>query len=248
MFKISALNVPTRKIGIFEPTRRTLLQTINGISDDLSKIIEFNKIKRPNSKFIVVDKAKSKASIYEGERIIGEYDIGVGKDVGDTLNSVTYDYKTKTFSESGRTTPSGEFETAILPMNCENRADFTTKDEVNVILLKGVMHPADYHQNTSLALHQLPNQVYNERLQLLNNQTGRKSMSTGCINFRTEDFKTLAQNLPEGTPVYILPEEAENSLVLTELPNGKLWFKTAYNDKERADILCSAIKSYFGIK
>lgn len=244
MLKISLTNVPTRTIGLFSSTRNYLQRTVNAFGDDLSKIVEYNKLTRPNSRFVVVDKAKSKATLYEGGRNIDTFDVGVGETIGDTLNNVTYDYAAKVFSKNGRTTPSGEFRTAVMPHNCGNKSDYVSNGNVNAILLKGVMHPANYRQNTSLALHQLPNNVYEQRLQVLNEQAGRKGISTGCINFKTEDFQRLTRQIPEQTPVYILPEEAGNSLKLMELPNHKLWFRTEYKDTERKNALELAIKKY----
>jgi tRNA pseudouridine-54 N-methylase len=68
----------------------------------------------------------------------------------------------------------------------------------------------------------------------------------GCVNFKTEDFQSLVQQLPEGTPVYVLPEEVGNSLKLVELPNNKLWFKTQYQDADRNETLSMAINKHFG--
>ena len=243
---INLANVPERTIGLFSSTRDYLKNLINSIKNDLSKLIEYNKIIRPNGKFVVIDKANSKATLYKGDKILTRFDIGVGETVGDSLNSVSYDYATKTFGKIGKTTPSGEFKTVTLPENCENKSDYIANGKTNIVLLNGVMHPTNYGQNTSLALHQFPNNVYEQRLQILNSQSQRKGMSTGCINFKTEDIQSLAQQLPEGTPVYILPEEVGNSLKLVELPNNKLWFRTQYNDKERNNILESAINKYFG--
>lgn len=243
---INLTNVPERTIGLFASTRNYLKNLINSIKDDLSKLIEYNKITRPNEKFVVVNKVNSTATLYEGDKIVTRFDIGMGETVGDSLNSVSYDYATKTFGKIGRTTPSGEFRTATLPESCVNKSDYIADGKTNVVLLNGVMHPVNYGQNTSLALHQFPNNVYEQRLQVLNSQLKRNGMSTGCINFKTEDIQSLAQQLPEGTPVYILPEEAGNSLKLVELPNKKLWFRTQYNDNERNNSLEMAINKYFG--
>ena len=245
--KILFKAAPTRTVGIFATTRNNIQTTINSMKDDLTKIIEYNKMTRANSKFVVVDKAKSKATLYNGDKVVNTFDIGVGENIGDTLNDVSYDYATKTFSKTGRTTPSGEFKTAKLPNQCENKADYESSGELNVVLLNGVMHPANYRQNTSLALHQLPNQFYDQRMHIMNTIKGRKGMSTGCVNFRKEDFQALVKDLPEGTPVYILPEETGNRLILTELPNGDMWFKTQYSDEKRANALELAIKNYFNI-
>ena len=236
--------VPKRTIGIFSETKNDLINTINSINDDLSKILEYNRITAPNSKFVVIDKAKSKATVYEGNKVIADFDAGVGEVIGDSLNTVSYNYKTKTFSQTGRTTPSGEFLTSSLPEICENKGDFITKGNTNVILLNGVMHPSGYKQNTSLAIHQLPNSLYEQRMKILNEQTGRKGCSTGCINLKTEDYLHITKLLPEGSAVYILPEEAGNSLKLAELPDGRLWFQTVYKDAERNNMLESAIEKF----
>lgn len=239
-------NVPERTIGIFAATRNNLKELINSIGDDLSKIVEYNKITRPNGRFVVIDKANSKAMLYEGDKVITRFDVGVGESIGDTLNNVSYNYATKTFGKVGRTTPSGEFRTAMLPENCGNKSDYIANGKTNIVLLNGVMHPASYGQNTSLALHQFPNNVYEQRLQVLNSEIKRKGVSTGCINFKTEDIQYLAEQLPEGTPVYVLPEEVGNSLKLVELPNNKMWFRTLYKDNERNNNLEIAINKYFG--
>ena len=243
---INHTNIPERTVGIFATTRNYLQKLINSIDDDLSKIVEYNKITRPNGRFVVIDKANSKAVLYDGDKVITRFDVGVGETVGDTLNNVSYNYATKTFGKVGRTTPSGEFRTAMLPKNCVNKSDYIANGKTNVVLLNGVMHPANYGQNTSLALHQFPNHVYEQRLQVLNSEIKRKGVSTGCINFKTEDIQYLAEQLPEGTPVYVLPEEVGNSLKLVELPNNKLYFRTQYKDNERNSTLEMAINKYFG--
>ena len=239
-------NVPERIVGIFATTRNYLQKLINSIGDDLSKIVVYNKITRPNGRFVIIDKANSKAMLYEGDKVIARFDVGIGESVGDTLNNVSYNYATKTFGEVGRTTPSGEFRTIMLPESCVNKSDYIVNGKTNVVLLDGVMHPAGYGQNTSLALHQLPNNVYEQRLQVLNSEIKRKGVSMGCINFKTEDIQYLAEQLPEGTPVYVLPEEVGNSLKLVESPNKKLWFITLYKDNERNNALKMAINKYFG--
>ena len=238
-------SIPVKTLGIFPATGKFILKRINTLKSDLAKVIEYNRIIRPKSKFLVIDKAKSNATVYNGDKTVVRYNIGVGESVGDTLNQVSYDYSTKTFGIGGRTTPSGEFRTAILPESCANKSDYVSENEVNAILLKGVMHPASYRQNTSLALHQFPNNMYEERLKILNSSMERKGMSTGCINFKREDLQQIAQQLPNNTPVYILPEETGNSLKLVELPNQKLFFVTHYADKQRNNELEAAINKYF---
>ena len=80
------------------------------------------------------------------EQLFCVFDVGVGETIGDSLNSVSYDYATKTFGKIGRTTPSGEFRTATLPGNCGNKSDYIVNGKINIVLLNGVMHHVNYGQ------------------------------------------------------------------------------------------------------
>lgn len=221
------------------------MSKINSIKDDVEKILEFEKLKSEQQAFVIINKSKSQAEVYKNGKVINSYAVGVGKTVGDDLNTVKYSFKEGSFSESGRTTPSGEFKTvAPHDFNIINKSDYTDDNGVNMLLLKGVQHPADYKERTMIALHEIPNTML-ERNKMFEINGSRRSMSTGCVNFRKEDFKQLAQEInPTGTPVYILPEEKGNRLELISTPNG-LWFKTNYKDKEKASIFETAFRKFF---
>lgn len=131
------------------------------------------------------------------------------------------------------------------PYNIYSSDEYSSgKGQINILVLKGVQHPADYKQNTSIALHQVSNKMQ-KRLEQFKTIDTRRSMSNGCINFKPQDFEKLKGRINEsGTTVYILPEEKGNSLELVQLPNG-LWFKPHYQDKNKENVFISALKKFF---
>lgn len=211
-------------------SQNNIIKHINSIQKDIDKIIEFEKITNNKKPFIIINKAKSIAEIHKENQVINKFDIGVGKTIGDDLNTATY--KNGVFSKTGTTTPSGQFVT---------QAPYI-KDS-KTLILKGIQHPIDFKQPVLLALHDTFNNQ--EKLKILNSQTGRKGISSGCVNFKPEDFTELMKEIPStGTQVYILPEEQGNSLELISLQNG-LWFKTNYRDKQKQNIFEEAFKKFF---
>lgn len=230
---------------IFINKNREFITEINSIKRDIDKITEFERI-NPNKKpFIIVDKSKSQAFIYDNDKISDTFEIGVGKTFGDDLNTVQFDFTKRIFSDTGNTTPPGLFVTQK-PYSIYSAKDYTSQNgQINVLPLRGVQHPVDYKQNTTIALHQISNDSQ-DRLEMLT-QSGRKSMSNGCINFAQKDFERLKAQINEsGTNVYILPEEKGNSLELVQLDNG-VWFKPHYQNEEKANIFENAFKKFFGL-
>lgn len=224
-------------------TPKTFIEKINSLPSDVERILEFEKLKGDQKAFIIINKTNSQATVYKEGKIIDKIEVGVGETFGDDLNTV--EYSDGKFSDYGKTTPSGKFRTlSPYDYTIKNKDDYTDTEGINMLLLKGVQHPADYKQSTMLALHQIP-KTSPEREELFNTTGSRRSMSTGCVNFKTEDFKRLiTEILPTGTSVYILPEEKGNSLELVSLDNG-LWFKTKYADEEKNNILERAIDKFF---
>ena len=238
-------DIPTITIGIFPQTRHQIMTKINLLTSDTEKIIQFNKLINNAKPYVIIDKTSSKATIYRDGKAIKTFDIGVGKTEGDSLNTVRYNYTTRQFGEDGTTTPSGEYVTSYLPKSCYNISSYQMNGETNALLLNGVQHPTWYCQNTSLALHQLPNEEYAERLKAISSITGRKGISTGCVNFKVEDFRDMVKLLDNHTHVYILPEEKGNILELTETPDFRLWFITKYGNKAKATEFKAALKEYY---
>lgn len=249
MFK-SILNKVLKNTSAIEKVvytpQQKFVQKINSIETDIEKILEFEKHRAEQKAFVIINKTKSQADVYRDGKIIDRIEVGVGETFGDDLNTVKY--ANGVFENTGRTTPAGEFITsAPYDYNILNKNDYVDGVNINMFLLRGVQHPVDYKHSTMLALHEIP-QNHLERDVLFDVVGTRRSMSTGCVNFRREDFKRLASEIkPTGTPVYILPEETGNFLELVSLPNG-MWFKTKYADKEKNNIFEQAFRKFFRLK
>lgn len=229
---------------IFTNHSNEFISRINKLTSDVDKIKEFEKAKACDKPFVIVDKTKSQAYVYNKDIITDTFEVGVGKTYGDDLNTVKYDFKQGLFLDGGETTPPGMFVTQR-PYNIYSSDEYSSvKGQINILVLKGVQHPADYKQNTSIALHQVSNKMQ-KRLEQFKTIDTRRSMSNGFINFRPQDFEKLKGRINEsGTTVYILPEEKGNSLELVQLPNG-LWFKPHYQDKNKENVFISALKKFF---
>ena len=246
------------KLNLFEPTAKDfklfspqnlsaadekIVAEINRIESDIEKILEYENLLAKQKNFMIIDKAKSKADIYKGRDIIADFEVGIGETKGDELNSATY--HDGFFSKEGRTTPSGQFTTTVAyEEDIFNREDYKNGKCINLLLLKGVQHPADFRCNTTIGLHQIP-QTHPERIEMFAQKGSRRGMSTGCVNFMPEDFYRMAENItPTGTHVYILPEDEGNKLELVRLPK-KFWFKTKYADSEKENDVILAMKKFF---
>lgn len=219
---------------------KSCAEYMNSIESDVEKIFALEKAKGYQNAFIIVDKTKSTAYVCREGKVVDRLDIGVGEEVGDNLNRVAY--YNGTFLEEGKTTPPGCFCT-VEPCiaRTPNIEEFENGNDINALVLDGVQHPADYWYRTTIGLHQVPNS-HPERIEMFAQKGQRRSMSTGCVNFLTEDFKRMIGEIrPTGTSVYILPEDAGNKLEVVSLPNG-LWMKTKYADEKKENILLEAMK------
>ena len=218
---------------------------INQLETDIERILAFEAAKGKQNAFMIINKAESHADVYKAGKQIDRFEVAVGETVGDSLNTAVY-YDGK-FAEAGRTTPPGQYFTiAPYGLNIKNRTDFESGKIVNCLVLNGVQHPTEYKCMTSIGLHQVP-QSHPERLRMLDIKDTRRSMTTGCVNFMPEDFYRLADEIkPNGTTVYILPEETGNKLEVVLLPKG-LWMKPKYADLEKENIFVAAMKKFFKI-
>ena len=247
MFKVNGIqlrNLPLKRIGLFDSTRKQISKEVNSLSSSKDRVLKFHEITQNNTPFIIVDKEKSVAMLYIQGKLEKTVPVGVGKTYGDELNTVYYDFKNGIFGTTGTTTPSGQFMLKPVTANCVNKSSYQSGNKMNVALLDGVQHPTDYTVNSSLALHQIPNEEMVSRMSLFS-INGRRGMSTGCVNFKPNDYEEFMKGIEAKTPVYILPEECGNTLELVTAPNSRLWFRTKYANTEQNNILEQAINKYF---
>lgn len=182
---------------------------INAIEDDEDKIKEWAK----NSKFeyyVIIDKKNCSATVYnkEGDEK-GTYEIGVGTEIGDDFNDTS-----GLLGKPKNTTPAGEYTLIENIYNKSAYGDLT-------LSLGGKANKSKTNKKV-VAMHKVPKFRQKDRLHKFNDgNLANNRMSHGCINFLDKDFKEFTKYIHGGLSVYILPEEADNHLMLKKNSKGE---------------------------
>lgn len=180
---------------------------INLIYDDEEKIKEWAKIKASGN-YVIIDKKKCSATIYDRDGTeIKEFEVGVGREIGDDLNDTS-----GLTGKAKNTTPAGEY--TLIP-NVINKAAYG-----DLTLSLGAKANKANSTKKVVALHKIPKFRMQERKdKFYDGNIKNNRMSHGCINFVEKDFKEFTEYIHGGLKVYVLPEEEGNELILEK--NGK---------------------------
>ena len=183
------------------------ISEINSLESDKDKIKEWAKY-CSSENYVIIDKKTCFATVYDqnGYEIIS-YEVGIGKEIGDDYNDTSgLTVKAK------NTTPAGEY---ALIKNIFNKSAYG-----DLTLSLGGKASKVKDTKKVVALHKVPKFREKDRLKkFYDGDISNNRMSHGCINFTEEDFKSLTSYIKDGLKLYILPEEEDNKLMLTE--NGK---------------------------
>ena len=200
----------------FDKQDKSLIYDINNLKNDTAKIKTFNQ-RHPNGNYIILDKKTSTATVFtpEGKKM-QSFEVGTGAEKGDNL--------TDGFGFSGKahkTTPPGEY--TFLK---ENNAAYEPEYNNNIFYL-GTNGNLSKNQGSQLAIHQVPEDLKKERVHKFNDgNLANNRMSFGCINLLQKSIEKLVTLVKgQGTKLYILPEEKDNSLNLTKESNGEISFE-----------------------
>ena len=200
----------------FDKQDKSLIYDIKNLKNDTAKIKTFNQ-RHPNGNYIILDKKTSTATVFtpEGKKM-QSFEVGTGAEKGDNL--------TDGFGFSGKahkTTPPGEY--TFLK---ENNAAYEPEYNNNIFYL-GTNGNLSKNQGSQLAIHQVPEDLKKERVHKFNDgNLANNRMSVGCINLLQKSFEKLVTLVKgQGTKLYILPEEKDNSLNLTKESNGEISFE-----------------------
>ena len=204
---------------------------INSIQDDEQKVKEWAKT-LSEKYYIILNKKNCSAVIFNNEGIeIENFEVGIGKDIGDDFND--------TYGLAGKprnTTPAGEYKLITNIFNKSAYGDLT--------LSLGVKANKAKSTKKVVAMHKIPKFRIKERdKKFYDGNLDNNRMSHGCINFIEDDFNELTKYINGGFTVYILPEEENNHLMLTENDNGKWEFiqtKYSYIKDEQKNSVDSA--------
>lgn len=182
---------------------------INSIQDDEEKIKEWAK----HAKFeyyVIINKKDCSATVYnkEGDEM-GTYEIGIGTEIGDDFNDTS-----GLLGKAKNTTPAGEY---TLIKNIYNKSAYGDL----TLSLGGKANKSKTNKKV-VAMHKVPKFRQKDRLHKFNDgNLANNRMSHGCINFLDKDFKEFTKYIHGGLSVYILPEEADNHLMLKKNSKGE---------------------------
>ncbi len=175
---------------------------INLIEDDKQKIKEWAKFNSTGN-YVIIDKKDCSAAVYNKDGFeITEFEIGIGKDIGDDFNDTS-----GLLGKAKNTTPAGEY---TLKTNIFNKLAYG-----DLTLSLGSKANKTKKAKKVVALHKVPKFREKDRLKkFYDGNLANNRMSHGCINFLENDFKELVKYIHGGLKTYVLPEEEGNHLIL----------------------------------
>ena len=208
----------------FDKPDKSSIYDINNLKTDTAKIKTFNQ-QHPNGNYIILNKKTSTATVFTPEgKTVQSFEVGTGEEKGDNLSDG--------FGFSGKahkTTPPGEY--TFLK---ENNALIEPEYNNNIFYL-GTNGNLSKKQDSQLAIHQVPTDLIKERVHKFNDgNLANNRMSFGCINLLQKSFEKLVTLVKgQGTRLYVLPEEKDNSLKLIQDKNGNPSFEqTKYHQTD----------------
>lgn len=182
---------------------------INLMKSDEEKVKAWAKLNRSEN-YVIINKKNCTATVYDNEgRQIDEFEIGIGREIGDDFNDTL-----GLMGKAKNTTPAGEYTLIKNIINPSAYGDIT--------LSLGDKANKASHSKKVVALHKVPKFRQQDRLKKFNDgNLANNRMSHGCINFLEKDFKELTKYIHGGLKVYVLPEEADNQLILEKNDKGE---------------------------
>ena len=194
---------------------------INNLPSNKEKVIAYNRdINTSRDNYIIIDKQKYTATVYSWDgNPIKEFEVGVAKNKSDALLKRHNNHEKNNFES----TTAGIY-TINYRANGRDPYKNLYNDRVFTLSNDGLKARGIGNGETGVALHQVPNGNF-KRLELLNKKgvsEENNRFSSGCVNFRPDDFDELARQINGvGTKVYILPEDDNNYMTVK---NGQLHF------------------------
>ncbi|MEI8129039.1 MAG: L,D-transpeptidase [bacterium] len=189
---------------IKENTLTDKVSQINLIQDDEQKVREWAKLSSAKY-YVVINKNDCSATVYDKEgNEINSFEVGIGREIGDDFNDTK-----GVLGKAKNTTPAGEY---TLITNIFNKSAYG-----DLTLSLGAKANKTKNTKKVVALHKVPKFRQKDRLsKFYDGDLANNRMSHGCINFMEEDFKELTKYIHGGLKTYVLPEEADNHLILTK--------------------------------
>lgn len=185
-------------------TLSTKVSEINLMQNDEQKVKEWAKFTSKGN-YVVINKKNCSAIVYDKDgNQLKNFEVGIGREKSDDFNDTL-----GLMGKSKNTTPAGEY---TLILNIFNKLAYG-----DLTLSLGVKANKVKNAKKVVALHKVPKFRQQDRLKkFYDGDLSNNRMSHGCINFIEKDFKELIKCIHSGLKVYVLPEEADNKLMLTK--------------------------------
>jgi hypothetical protein len=166
--------------------------------------------KDTKDKYLILDKKKGQMKLYQGDKELSTFRVGVGENSGDhQTETVIRDGKVY-WEEGNKMTGAGIY--AVSAVNPKNE-HYSDAPSFNFRNEAGIEVPMAIHSSFGDRTGKLKDE------DLKNNR-----FSNGCINVIADELKSLYnQGFGKGSYLYILPDESENKF---EIVNGKLVFRS----------------------
>ena len=166
--------------------------------------------KGSNEQFLVLDKKRGKMHLYQGDKEITSYNVGVGANVGDEQTKTVVRNGKVYWEEGNKMTGAGIYEVSgVNPKNphYSNAPTWNFKNE------QGVEVPMALHSSFG-----------NRTSKIKDKDETNNRLSNGCINGICYNLEELyKKGYKEGQKLYVLPDDDNNKY---ELKNGKLVFSS----------------------
>lgn len=183
---------------------------INSLQDDEQKIKEWAKLNSAQY-YVIINKKNCHATVYDKEgNEIKSFEVGIGREIGDDFNDTS-----GLLGKAKNTTPAGEY--TLIP-NIFNKSAYG-----DITLSLGAKANKANSTKKVVAMHKVPKFRQQDRLKkFYDGNLANNRMSHGCINFIEDDFKEFTKYIRGGLKTYVLPEEADNQLILAKNEKNEL--------------------------
>ena len=173
--------------------------------------------KNSNEQYLVLDKKRGKMHLYQGDKEITSYNVGVGANVGDEQTKTVVKNGKVYWEEGNKMTGAGIYEVSgVNPKNphYSNAPTWNFKNEQGI--------------EVSMALH---SSFGNRTSKIKDKDENNNRLSNGCINGVCYNLEELyKKGYKQGQKLYVLPDDENNTY---EVSNGKLIFKSKNQNVNR---------------
>ena len=206
---------------------------INAGTDE-NIVIKSQVLKNPNEQYVVIDKKTQRLKLYQGDQVVMDFEVNTGVNKGDAQTTTKAIDKNKDGKITEADKINGEYKVDWSKGNLQTGAGrYTISSSSPTSNAYYNDAPSFVFKNErgdeiSTAIHGAPDY----RLDYFDNESlDDNRSSNGCINGKCTDVQALYNmGLPEGTPMYVLPEDDGNYF---EMVDGSAVLRMNRNNREK---------------